>query len=259
MSGEGSAPADDWDQHWERYAGAVEVNPAQAYRRELVLAALALKSAEKPCRVLEIGCGTGDLSRDLVSRHPALELLGIDRSETGLRIARSKVPSGVFLRRDLTEPATVPEPYRRWATHAVCTEVLEHLEAPQVLLANAREYLAPGGALVVTVPAGPMSAFDRHIGHRRHFTTAELRSLLESAGFEVTRVSGAGFPFFNLYRLMVVARGQKLIGDVRGNGPLPLGARLAMRAFSWLFALNSEQSARGWQLVATAVEPRGSR
>lgn len=259
MSGRSTAPGDDWDEHWDRYAGAVEVHPAQAYRRELVLGALALDRAKDGAKVLEIGCGLGDLSRDVTTRHPTVEFLGIDQSETGLRIAQAKVPSGVFLRRDLTEPAAAPERYRHWATHAVCSEVLEHVEDPRALLENAREFLAPGGRLVVTVPAGPISAFDRHIGHRRHFTVDDLRAVLEGAGFEVTRVSGAGFPFFNLYRLMVLARGKSLIEDVAGTGPLPLGARAAMRVFSWLFALNQTESTRGWQLVATAVEPVGAR
>ncbi len=36
---------------------------------------------------------------------------------------------------------------------------------------------------------------------------------------------------------------------------LPLTARLAMRAFSLLFALNTNLTTLGWQLVAVAVEP----
>jgi len=35
------------------------------------------------------------------------------------------------------------------------------------------------------VPGGPMSAFDRHVGHRRHFSAAALRQLLVNSGFEV--------------------------------------------------------------------------
>ena len=61
-----------------------------------------------------------------------------------------------------------------------------------------------------------MSAFDKHIGHRRHFTPERLRQLLLDAGLQVESLNGAGFsPFFNLYRLTVVARGKKLIDDAR--------------------------------------------
>jgi hypothetical protein len=55
--------------------------------------------------------------------------------------------------------------------------------------------------------------------------------------------------------LVVVLRGEKLIEDATNKGPLPLSARAAMRAFSWLFELNSGVTPWGWQLVAVAREP----
>src|SRR5438445_2155740 len=117
----------------------------------------------------------------------------------------------------MPEPREPESPLRGWATHAVCSEVLEHLEQPADLLRNARAYLAPGCRVIVTVPGGPMSAFDRHIGHRKHYHPEDLRQVLECAGFRIERVSGAGYPFFNLYRRVVIARGSRLIGDVSGR------------------------------------------
>jgi len=251
-----SPTPDDWNDHWSTYAKAVEQNPAQAYRRQLVFERLALDDAPRPLRVLELGSGQGDLSREIHGRYPDAQLLGMDISETGLEMARKKVPAGVFLRQDFTQTLTIPETYFGWATHAVCTEVLEHVDDPLVVLKNVRACLAPGARLVITVPGGPMSAFDRHIGHRKHFTAAGLSELLTSAGLEVETLNGAGFPFFNLYRLMVVARGQKLIQDVAATSPLPASAQAAMRAFSWLFRWNTASTQRGWQIVASALEPK---
>jgi SAM-dependent methyltransferase len=250
--------ADDWNRHWTAYAGSAALNPAQAYRRLLIFRALDLSRAAKPVRVLEIGSGQGDLSRELVEKYPDIELVGMDLSEAGVEIASKKVPRGAFFQQDLTQPIALPERYRGWATHAVCSEVLEHLDDPRAALENARQCLAPGGRLVITVPAGPMSAFDHHIGHRGHFTPARLRDVLESAGFQVSSLHGAGFPFFNLYRLTVVARGRRLITDIDAERPLPASARAAMRVFSKLFGLNRHEGLRGWQLVATAVEPEGA-
>lgn len=250
--------SDDWNRHWRAFAESAASNPAQAYRRFLIFRALELSGAPKPARLLELGSGQGDFMRELEERHPELELVGTDASDEGLDIARAKVPRARFFRQDLAEPMTLPDRYRKWATHAVCSEVLEHLDDPVTALRNARACFAPGARLVVTVPAGPMSAFDRHIGHRRHFTPALLRSVLEEAGFAVTALHGAGFPFFNLYRLTVVLRGKKLVVEADGERPLPLSARAAMRAFSALFALNTAEGLRGWQLVATAVEPAAS-
>jgi SAM-dependent methyltransferase len=141
-----------------------------------------------------------------------------------------------------------------WATHAICSEVLEHVADPVAALRNVRGMLAAGGRLIVTVPAGPMSAFDKHIGHLRHFTPSSLEAALRAAGLEVVELHGAGFPFFNLYRLTVIARGEKLIADAAGEGrAMPAAARAAMRMFGWLFRLNSARTMRGWQLVAVAT------
>ncbi len=103
-----------------------------------------------------------------------------------------------------------------------------------------------------------MSDFDRHIGHRRHFDGPLLETTLRGAGLRVVDLRGAGFPFFNLYRLVVVARGKKVITDVDGGdaAALPWSARAAMRAFSWLFKLNSSKTTLGWQLAALAAEPQ---
>jgi hypothetical protein len=135
--------------------------------------------------------------------------------------------------------------------------VLEHLDDPAAALANVRPLLAPGCRVIITVPSGPMSAFDKHIGHRGHFTAERLAETLRKAGLEVADLRGAGFPFFNVYRMVVIARGQKLIDDAASpNGDsLPLAARAMIRLFSWLFRMNQSKGQRGWQLVAVAVEP----
>jgi hypothetical protein len=100
-----------------------------------------------------------------------------------------------------------------------------------------------------------MSAFDRHIGHRRHFTPRDLAEILAAAGLEVRWAAGAGFPFFNLYRALVIARGERLVADVSAAGAEQPGAaaRLAMAAFRPLFRLNRTRSRWGRQIVAVAV------
>ncbi len=204
-------------------------------------------------RVLDIGSGQGDFAAELVQRYPSAELLGLEVSAAGIEIAQRKAPSASFLQRDLTSPEQPPAQWRDWATHAVCSEVLEHVDDPRSLLANATPFMAPGCSLVVTVPGGPMSAFDHHIGHRRHFTAAGLRQVIEAAGLEVEMTGGAGFPFFNLYRRVVILRGRKLVEEVTSAGGSESRlASVAMNAFRLLFKLNLPAGRRGWQMVAVA-------
>ena len=249
-------PDDDWEQHWQAYADAASLNPAQAFRRQLVVDWLGLARAPAPVRVLELGSGQGDFGRELCAARPGIELLGLDRSQAGLAIARRKVPQATFVCCDLEQPIALPERYRGWATHAVCSEVLEHVAEPSAVLRHAWPFLAPGARLVVTVPGGPRSAFDRHIGHRRHFDRDALGALLRDAGYEVGCVAGAGFPFFDLYRLAVIASGRSLVR--RAADPAlsaSLLGRAASRLFRELFRLNLAPGRLGWQRVAWATRP----
>lgn len=249
------ATHDDWDQHWMGMARSASQNPAQAMRRRIIDGLLDVRA---PCaRILDVGCGQGDLAADLRRRYPHAELRGIDYSQYGVDIARTKVPEARFEQRDLLEAADPGPGMARWATYAVCSEVLEHVDEPERLLVNARAYLAPGCRLVVTVPGGPMSAFDRHIGHRRHYTPDSLRATLAAAGFEVEKAVGAGFPFFNLYRAVVILRGESMVADAGGDGASSpsLPARAAMAVFRPLLAVPVPYSALGWQVVGVARAP----
>jgi SAM-dependent methyltransferase len=250
---------DDWDKHWDEYADTAASNPAQRFRRRLILKLLRL--GEGPNRVLDIGCGQGDLIADLHAAHPDAELCGVDYSQWGVDIAAKKVPGARFFSRDLLQSSSPPEGLGGWATHAVCSEVLEHVDDPETLMRNVRGYLAPGCRLVVTVPGGPMSAFDRHIGHRRHFSPALLGRILERAGYEVEKATGAGFPQFNLYRLVIIQRGKRLVHEVSStnSGLSAAAARAAMVVFRGFFRLGTIQTTWGWQVMAVARMPGEAR
>jgi len=243
---------DDWDQHWFDQAEVAERNPAQRYRRQIVCGLLREHACSGSARILDIGSGQGDLARDLRRIYPQSEIAGLEFSATGIQVASRKVPDARFVHRNLIQPGD-PGPLASWAQFAVCAEVLEHLDDPALLLRNASEYLAPGCLLIVTVPGGPQSEFDRHIGHRQHFTPAKLRSLLEASGFDVEMATTAGFPFFNIYRLVVISRGKRLVSDIQ-SGPNRLAAAV-MALFRPLFSLNVHGTPWGWQTVAAARWP----
>lgn len=243
---------DDWDRHWDDYADAAERNPAQAYRRRLAIKLLERDGT--PVRLLDIGSGQGDLLAAARERWPSAALTGVEISAQGIEVARRKLPDGEFHLVDLMSDGTPPQERAGWATHAVCSEVLEHVDDPVAVMRHARAWLAPGCRVVVTVPGGPMSAFDRHIGHRRHFSAADIAEVLRAAGYDVEWAGGAGFPFFNLYRGVVISRGDKLVDDVAAEGGEPASglARAVMAAFHPLFRLNLTRSRLGWQTVAVA-------
>jgi 2-polyprenyl-3-methyl-5-hydroxy-6-metoxy-1,4-benzoquinol methylase len=245
-----------WDEYWSEFGEAAYANPANLYRERLILGYLGRPGPG--ARILDIGSGQGELILRLSERFPDAECRGIEYSESGVhRSRRMAAQLGVpvrFTQRDLLHAADVDSSDQAWASHALCSEVLEHVDEPWVLLRNAVTYLAPGCRVVITVPAGPRSAFDRYIGHRRHFTPRRLRSVLEAAGLMVERIDRAGFPFFNVYKIAVIARGRRLVGDVSGDdgGQQSLAARIVLRGFDFGFHANLPNSPFGWQLVAVA-------
>jgi D-glycero-D-manno-heptose 1,7-bisphosphate phosphatase len=246
-------PVDDWEAHWGEYADSARDNPAQEYRR-VVIAALVERHGV-PQRVLDIGSGQGDLLASLHERWPGAELAGLELSAEGIRRAREKVPSARFFQVDLLKERALPAEISGWADVGVCSEVLEHVDDPVRLLGSALQGIAPGGLLVVTVPGGPRTAFDRFIGHRRHFRPALLRSVLDQAGLEVDDVSGTGFPFFNLYKLVVLLRGKALVRDASSTAEPSRAAAVAMRGFALLLKPSLNSSRFGWQLAGRARRP----
>jgi SAM-dependent methyltransferase len=241
---------DDWDQHWDVFAQAALDNPAQDYRRGLAMGLL--EQGQTPVRLLDLGSGQGDFLAHASRRWRAAELLGVEPSGNGVAIARTRVPGARFEVLDLTSDPP-PQELHGWATHALCSEVLEHVDDDLGLLRAARALMAPNCRFVITVPGGRMSAFDVYIGHRRHYTAASLSALVSDAGFEVERTSAAGFPFLNLYRRVVIARGEHVVDDAKALGERRFTAlltRAALLPFGPLLHFSLGDSGRGTQILA---------
>jgi cyclopropane fatty-acyl-phospholipid synthase-like methyltransferase len=251
---------DDWNAHWHDNDAAATENPAQAYRHDLILDWLKqAKVGEQGMRLIDFGCGQGDFLLKASQRFPNLTLTGFELSEEGARITSQKVLGAQILQADLLNPPPETREFQSWATHAVCSEVLEHLDDPGRFLRAINPYLVPGAYVIITVPSGPMSAFDRRIGHRQHFSVPQLRELMEKNGLSSCEVQRAGFPFHNLYRLTVIARGDRVAHDARevgrDGGHL---ARLVMRIYAILFRVNLSRTPFGWQLIARAQKEKAA-
>ena len=184
--------------------------------------------------------------------------VGFELSEVGVGISRAKVPTATFHQVDLFAPPAEVSCLENQADVVVCSEVIEHVDDPVGFCHRIRSYLKPGGQLLATVPGGPMSAFDHFIGHRRHYDRTSIARVLDAAGFKVEAVKLAGFPFFNLYRLVIILLGKRLISSVKSGGERSGAgtlASLAMALFRILFQFNLANSSLGWQILAVARRP----
>ena len=149
-------------------------------------------------RVLEVGCGHGNLTEHLLSR---ADVVATDLDEVALSRVRSAMGGYDHLeihRWDLREPLP-PLGAGPPIDTIVCLNVLEHIAEEQQALENARRILEPQrGRLCLLVPAHPslFSPLDVKLGHQRRYTKRSLAEALRRAGFSVESVS-----WFNLLGL----------------------------------------------------------
>lgn len=167
---------------------------APRYRVRTVMSEL---KARRPSSVADLGCGGGQLLDEIGRAVPGARLLGVDLSEPQLALNRARLPHTQWLYANVDEPVTWPDGLGRFDAVTV-VEVIEHVDHPDVLLANARALLAPNGFIVLSTQSGRVGETERRVGHRRHFTTGEIAALLEGAGFRPEKVWNTGFPFHDL-------------------------------------------------------------
>jgi SAM-dependent methyltransferase len=242
--------SDNWEDHRNDYSSVAEVNPAQDFRRKIIIEILKKDRIEDQS-IIDFGSGQGDLIKDLSKDFYSAKMFGFELSEIGVSISKVKVPQATFIQRNLLENNS--KDYNNIGDYGICSEVLEHLDEPIIFLNNIKQNLKDQAKLIVTVPGGKMSKFDRHIGHRKHYTKHDLESLLLAAGYNDVKVEAYGFPFFNIYKLITIIRGKKLIEDVKNNGQDKKSlfyARFVMKIFHILFRLNLNYIPLGWQIIA---------
>jgi SAM-dependent methyltransferase len=109
---------------------------------------------------------------------------GIELSDTSVSLARARgageVASGSVLQMPFESDSF---------DLAVCLDVIEHLEDDRGALRELRRVVAPGGWLLVTVPAYQWlwSGHDEINHHFRRYTRATLQRVAEQAGWQQVR------------------------------------------------------------------------
>ncbi len=136
-------------------------------------------------RVLEIGCGTGNVLRVLEHDCPGGTVVGMDLFAEGLQYARKRV-SCALVQGDIYQP-----PFGMQFAIIGLFDVLEHLADDLSMLRSLHTMLAPGGALILSVPAyrSLWSYFDEASHHYRRYEPTELTEKLSHVGYKVEYVT----------------------------------------------------------------------
>ena len=136
-------------------------------------------------RVLEVGAGVGQTTRELMALPGIDELVGVEpdrRFHSGFREA---LPDVRLV--EGTSDGVVGEDF----DGIVTVNVAEHIEDDLAEFRAQHELLkSRGGKVCCLVPARPeiFSPLDEHFGHYRRYTRRELRGKLQQAGFRIERL-----------------------------------------------------------------------
>lgn len=134
--------------------------------------------------LLEIGCGTGVVSKAILDEFPDRSLSGSEIHSEGLRFARERLESVSLFQADARKL-----PFDS-AFDVICAfDVLEHIDEDQDVISEIYRALRPGGGLLVTVPQHMWlwSAEDENACHVRRYDAADLVGKIRRAGFEILR------------------------------------------------------------------------
>ncbi|MBU8896345.1 SAM-dependent methyltransferase [Corallococcus sp. H22C18031201] len=141
-------------------------------------------------RVLEIGAGIGTITRELESGAELLVALEVER----FYVDRLK---NMFRGKPHVRPYLSDVALADWESlkaeqldTIVLSNVLEHIPDDAAAVRRFRQILAPGGRVLILVPALPalFGAIDEAVGHYRRYTPDSLRAVLEGNGFELEKL-----------------------------------------------------------------------
>jgi 2-polyprenyl-3-methyl-5-hydroxy-6-metoxy-1,4-benzoquinol methylase len=193
-------------------------------------------------KLLNIGCG-GGLFNELAS-NAGFDVAACEPDPQAHALALAAAPPGVTVHLGGLFEAGLPAD----ADVVVMHDVLEHIEDDASAVAKLAQLVAPGGRIVISVPAmqSLFGLHDERLGHYRRYSRRSLRRAL-APSFEIQRMRYFGLSlipvtlaFSKLMRRPYptgAAQGPSLVGKmfavvcrVEGQVPLPLGTSLICEA-----------------------------
>lgn len=164
--------------------------------------------------ILEIGAGTGDIMRELISKGYKNVAVG-EIHASGLKYAKNYGIKQLF-QFDVNK-----SPFKNHFDVIGAFDVFEHLDNDDLALKNIKQMLKRYGRVIITVPAHNWlwSDIDRQSGHLRRYNSKTLQELLERNSFEILAARGffaSMLPLLYVRTLLNKKKSNKKLEDRNG-------------------------------------------
>jgi ubiquinone/menaquinone biosynthesis C-methylase UbiE len=144
-------------------------------------------------RVLDVGCGTGELLARLAAKYPAARLSGLDPVPEMLEVAREKLSERVELRVGWANELPWPEAS---FDLVVSCNMFHYITHPVAAVQEMERVLRPGGRLVITdwcddyLACRVCNVYLRLMSksHYKTYRQAECAALLKEAGHALAHI-----------------------------------------------------------------------
>ncbi len=242
------------DYYHEPFPGRMDYWRLMAAPRFRMKTILKIISRYNPSNLVDLGCGSGELLKEIQRKYPQLKLCGVDLSETQIDINKQRDSSIEWYEIDLDRADNLPEHMVEKFDIITASEIIEHVDNPPLFLKNASKLAKPGvGRLILSTQSGRIWETERRVGHRNHFLKGGMEELLKGGGWNPIKVWNAGFPFHSIAKFLA---NLKPGSTMKSFSDRPYGTFQKAVCFilRMLYKLNSNST--GSQLFAVAK--RGS-
>lgn len=137
----------------------------QGFELEFLLENLSNK--DKRLKVLDVGCGGGNIAFFLKSKYPNWDITGVDVSDIALAFARDNFPKIKFNKSGIEKLPFIENSF----DVIIALDVLEHIEKYKEALIEVKRVLKPDGTLFIAVPLESQPFTFYHLSYKLGWTT----------------------------------------------------------------------------------------